>query len=354
MNVIWGAFFLVIIALLALDLLIFHRRAHAIALREAIGWTIFWIVLGVSFSGVVYLVYEHGLGGTGLAPAGGAGGGGEAAILYLTAYVLEKSLSIDNIFVIAVVFMSFNVSPELRHRILYWGILGAIAARSVMIGGGILLIQNVTWIFYVFGGFLVLTGLRMMLPDRGGDDPEEQRDSLAVRITRRIVPVTMEEHGGRFVVRERGHIMLTRCALALIAVEAADVVFAVDSVPAVLAVSTDPFIVITSNIFAIMGLRSLYFVLEGMMDKFRYLETALALLLVLIGTKMCLHDLVHIPAPIALGLIVGVVATGILASLWADRGTAGGTPPAASQDEEPALQPGSAEGLAKARASSEP
>lgn len=320
MNFIWGIFFAFVLALLALDLFVFHRRAHVIPLREAIGWSIFWIAVGIAFSAVVYVIHSQQLGGMG---SGTVAGGLDAATVYLTAYLLEKSLSVDNLFVIALVFISFNIEPMYRHRILYWGILGAIIARCVFIGGGIFLIETFDWIFYVFGAFLVYSGGRMLLSkdddDGDGAESEEPRSSLAVRIVRRIIPVSMNDHGGKLVTRENGFLVLTRCGLALIAVEAADVVFAVDSIPAVLGVTSDPFIAVSSNIFAIMGLRSLYFVLEGMMDKFRYLDTALATLLIIIGLKLCLHHVVKLPNWLALGLVVGIVGAGILASLWVDR-----------------------------------
>lgn len=312
----WIAFFILIAVLLALDLFVFHRHAREVPLREAAGWTIVWIVLGVAFSAVVYGIYEHHWFGAHFDDR--SIGGTQAAIEYLTAYVLEKSLSVDNIFVIAVVFSSFRVPPAYQHRVLFWGILGAIVARAVIIASGLWLVTRFGWMFYVFGGFLVFTGLRMMLTseDEGGEDGEAGR---VVTWARRHLPVAKEPHGSRFLARENGRLVITYLALALIVIEITDLIFAVDSVPAVLAVSTEPFVVVTSNVFAILGLRSLYFVLADMIRRFRYLQHALSILLMIIGVEMLLHSVVKIPSLASLAVVLVVVGTGVAASLLANR-----------------------------------
>ena len=307
----WVGFFALVVVLLALDLGVFHRESHAISVREAAAWTILWIALGLSFGGLVYLIYEQGWMGA------EAGTGGEALVSYLTAYLLEKSLSIDNIFVISLIFTRFRVKAEYQHRVLFWGILGAIVMRGAVIAGGVWLVQSFDWIFYVFGAWLVYAGIKSL---RSEDelDPEHSR---MMRLVRRMVPVVKgDEHGGKFLSRtRRGRRALTMLALALLAVEFTDLIFALDSIPAVLAVTPDPFLIVTSNVFAILGLRALYFVLAGMLDSFRYLKYSLAALLVVIGVKMLLHQLIHIPNLVSFAVIVAIVATGLIASVLADR-----------------------------------
>jgi tellurite resistance protein TerC len=305
----WTAFFILIAALLALDLFVFHRHAHQISLREASGWTLFWIVIGLAFGGVVYAIYEHHWLGATFDQR--SVGGTQALVEYLTAYILEKSLSIDNIFVIAVIFSSFRVPPAYQHRVLFWGIFGAVAARAVIISSGLWLVSQFTWMFYLFGAFLVFTGLRMLL----SSEDENEGAGRVVELARKYLPVAAQAHGSRFLVRENGRLVITYLALTLIAIELADLAFAVDSVPAVLAVSTEPFVVVTSNVFAILGLRSLYFVLADILRRFHYLQHALALLLIIIGAKMLLHSVMDIPSLLALVLVVAVVGAGIGVSL---------------------------------------
>ena len=313
----WIIFTAFVLALLWLDLFVFHREDHEIATREAVGWSIFWIALGLAFSGVVYLIYEHNLLGAELGHHPREiirNEGLQAVVRYLTGYLLEKSLSVDNLFVIALIFSTLGVPARYQHRVLFWGIIGALVMRFAMITGGIWLVNRFTWTFYVFGGLLIISGIKMLATS----EPEDLSKVWWMRAIRRLVRVT-EINGGRFVVRHAGKLALTPLALALIAVETADLIFAVDSVPAILAVTTEPFIVVTSNVFAILGLRSLYFVLASMLRKFRYLEVALSLLLVLIGVKMLAHDVLHIPNLISLAVVVGVVGLGIGASLIVDR-----------------------------------
>ncbi len=312
---IWIGFLLFVLVLLALDLGVFHRKAHVIAIREAVGWSIFWVSLGLAFSGVVYFIYEHHWGGAGLDPARPLDGA-DASILYLTGYLLEESLSVDNLFVISLLFRSMAVPAQFQHRLLFWGIMGALVFRGTMIAGGVWLVHKFVWTFYIFGAFLVFSGIRMLMA-KDDEDPEPEA-SWFFKVIRRVLPMAKEDHGSRLVARERGRIVFTYLAVALVAIELTDIVFAVDSVPAILAVTTEPFIVVTSNVFAILGLRSIYFVLAGMMDKFRYLKTALSVLLLVIGGKMLAHDLVKIPNLVSLAVVIGVVATGVVASLLAD------------------------------------
>jgi tellurite resistance protein TerC len=318
MTWLWLGFFALVLIMLALDLGVFHRKAHEISLREALGWTILWVALGLCFSGVVYLMYEHHWGGAGefndKAPHLH---GVDAMVLYLTGYLLEESLSVDNLFVISLLMTAMRVPGKYQHRLLFWGILGALVFRGTMITGGVWLVNRFTWTFYIFGGFLVISGIRMLF---AADDVEpEPEASWFFRLIKKLLPMARQDHGGRLLARENGKVVFTYLAIALLAIELTDIVFAVDSVPAILAVTTEPFIVITSNVFAILGLRSLYFVLAGMMSKFRYLKTALSILLVVIGGKMLAHDVYQVPNLISLSVVVGVVGIGVATSFFVDR-----------------------------------
>jgi tellurite resistance protein TerC len=318
MTWLWLGFFALVLIMLALDLGVFHRKAHEINLREALGWTVFWVVLGLSFAGIVYLMYEYHWGGAGT--HGGANvphiHGVDAMVLYLTGYLLEESLSVDNLFVISLLMTAMRVPGKYQHRLLFWGILGALVFRGTMITGGVWLVNRFTWTFYIFGGFLVISGIRMLFAaDDTEPDPEA---SWFFRGIRKVIPVAKQDHGSRLLARENGKVVFTYLAVALLAIELTDIVFAVDSVPAILAVTTEPFIVITSNVFAILGLRSLYFVLAGMMGKFRYLKTALSILLVVIGGKMLAHDIYKVPNLISLAVVVGVVGIGVATSFFVD------------------------------------
>ncbi|MFH1680044.1 MAG: TerC/Alx family metal homeostasis membrane protein [Candidatus Eisenbacteria bacterium] len=344
MILLWAGFIALVVALLALDLGIFHRRAHAVSLREALFWSAIWITCGLLFSKFVYFGYEHHWFGLGTAadPVDRAmNDGGTAAVKYITGFVVEKSLSADNIFVIAMIFGFFGVPPVYQHRVLFWGILGALIMRGVMIAIGATLVARFTWILLVFGVFLIATGLKMLFLRSEDVDPNR---NIAVRLARRFFPVTSRFHGQHFLVRagskashagalpgdegtsddavERakpGALMLTPLAVALVTVETSDVIFAVDSIPAIFAITGDPFLVFTSNVFAILGLRALFFVLAGMIDRFRYLKVSLSLVLVLVGVKMLiakwLHRLLgehfHI---IVLVTVLGILAAGVLVS----------------------------------------
>jgi tellurite resistance protein TerC len=324
MLLMYSGFFALILFLLALDLGVFHRKAHIISVKEALGWSAFWIILGLLFSVFVYYGYENhwlGLGrtpdmmGSAAVSVEGIGtvynDGYSAVTKYITGYLVEKSLSVDNIFVISMIF-SFLAIPQIyQHRVLFWGIIGALVMRGLMIAVGSAIIQEFTWVVYVFGIFLILTGLKMLLLKGQNTDPHS---SIVVRMTRRLFPVTQRFHGQHFFVRAGskqsheaavpgsepqrdevvesampGTLLATPLLLGLVMVEFTDLIFAVDSIPAIFAITADPFIVLTSNVFAILGLRSLYFALAGMIDKFRFLKVSLALVLILVGAKMMTH-----------------------------------------------------------------
>jgi tellurite resistance protein TerC len=317
----WLGFFALVALLLVLDLGVLHRKATEPSLKSAAWWTIAWVCLGLSFSGAVYLIYEHGWLGAHMAVAHGhpdrGTGGRDAAFVYVSAYLLEQALSIDNIFVMSLLFRSFRVPVKYQHRVLFWGILGAIVFRIAMLGGGAYLATRFSWVFYVFGAYLAWQGIKLFRDD---DDTAGEHDkSLAIRALRRFVRIVDGDHGGKFTVRIDGRRALTTVAVCLVVIELTDIVFALDSIPAVLSVSQDTFIMVTSNIFAILGLRSLYFVLAGAMSKFKYLKMALAVLLVLIGAKMIAHDIYAMSHAVSLALIAGIIGSGILVSVIANR-----------------------------------
>jgi tellurite resistance protein TerC len=298
----WIGFFILVAVLLALDLGVLNRGAHIPTFRR--------------FSGVVYLMYEnHWLGARMLDDNGKVATGGDAAIVYLSAYLLEQALSIDNIFVIALLFANFRVPPQYQHRVLFWGILGAVVFRVAMLGGGAYLASRVTWIFYVFGAYLGYQGYKLL---RSNHEEQTNLDNHpAIRFLRRFVTIVDGDHDGKFTVRHHGRTALTTLAVCLIVVELTDIVFALDSIPAVLSVSRETFIMVTSNIFAILGLRSLYFVLAGAMAKFEYLKIALAILLILIGAKMCASNHYHVSNVVSLLAIAGIISAGVIASIIA-------------------------------------
>lgn len=319
----WVGFLLLVFACLAIDLGAFRRRhkhGEDMTLREATVWTLIWISVGVAFSGVIYYIYQHGIGGAVLDTRAGIvrGDGGHAATLYLTAFVLEKSLSIDNLFVIALVFQQFGVRPVHQHRVLLWGILGAIIMRGIMIGGGLYLVERFSWLFYVFGLYLAYQGVKLVV---AGDDDDEGGDeeSWFHRAIRKVLPISEEIEEDHFVTRINGKFFFTPLVLALIVVEFTDVMFALDSIPAVLAVSTEDFICYTSNIFAVLGLRSLYFVLAEMMERFKYLKHSLAVILVFVGVKLIFHHQIteHIPQAISIyGSLAIITLTLVVGILW--------------------------------------
>ncbi len=307
---IWVAFLIFVVAVVALDLGVFHRKPTTPTLRDAMVWTLIWVTMSLLFVGMVYLLYENNYTWASLATEHLTGK--EAASQYLMGYVLEKSLSVDNIFVIAMIFSYFRVPLELQHRVLFWGILGAVVLRGVMIALGVALINNFDWVTYIFGAFLIYTAAKMMMIRHENVDPG---DNPLVILAKRWLPVSNQYHGQHFFVRVDGALMVTPLFLALLLVESSDVMFAVDSIPAIFAVTRDPFIVFTSNIFAILGLRSLYFVLAGYMAKFRYLQNALVFVLAYVGIKMILSNHYHIPDGASMGIILGILLVGVLASV---------------------------------------
>lgn len=318
----WTAFILLIFCLLALDLGVLNRRAHTPSIKEALSWTAGWVSLGVLFSGVVFYIYENQL----YSQAEGMGtiaySGKEAMLTYLMGFVLEESLSIDNLFVMVLIFKSYRIPSAFQHRVLFWGILGAIVMRAIMIMGGVWLVTRFEWIMYVFGAYLLVQGLLQLRPEKDEGEDETPTSTLLERLVGKVLPVLREDiPSGKFLVRKDGVLHATLLFVALVSVEFTDVVFALDSVPAVLTVSTDPFIVFTSNVFAILGLRSLYFVIAGMMDRFGHLKYALAAILIFVGAKMVVHKFFHVPIAVSLAVIVTAVLAGVLSSMWSSRPT---------------------------------
>lgn len=313
MALFWIGFILLVIILLALDLGVFNREAHVVTTREALRWTTVWVSLSLLFSIFIYFAYE----GQWFGHATYITSGKQALLTYLTGYLVEQSLSVDNIFVIAVIFTYFRIPPESQHRVLFWGILGAIVFRGLMIGVGVVLIQNFSWITYVFGAFLFYAAYQMF---RSGDhSPVEIENNSTVKLVKRFVPVTRSFFGNQFFVRKMGKLAATPLFVALMVVETTDIMFAFDSIPAIFAITTDPFLVFTSNIFAILGLRSLYFVLASILDRFKYLRYSLVFILAFVGFKMIAAHYVHLPEWLSLGVILVSLAGGILPSLWMER-----------------------------------
>lgn len=297
----WIGFNAFVLLMLALDLGVFHRKAHIVSFKESVAWTVVWIVLAMLFNlGVAHYA------------------GSDRALEFLTGYVIEKSLSVDNLFVFALLFSYFRVPPLFQHKVLFWGILGALLMRALMIGLGAVLIAKFSWIIYVFGAFLILTGIKMIVKREEEIHPE--RNPL-VHGFKKLMPVTSDYRGDRFFVVENGVRHATPLLLVLLLVEFSDIIFAVDSIPAIFAVTQDPFIVYSSNVFAILGLRSLYFVLAGVLDKFHYLKVGLGVVLSFVGVKMLLgHTAWKIDTHLSLGVIVAVLTASVVASLvWPQR-----------------------------------
>ena len=327
----YAGFIAIVLFLLALDLGVFHRKAHTPSMRESIGWTAAWISVALLFAGAVYWLYEHSILGLGLAvPIVGSPGefttldGFEATKLYLTAYLVEKSLSMDNVFVIAMIFTSLAIPTQYQHRVLFWGILGALIMRGLMIGVGAVVIAQYAWIVYVFGALLIFSAIKMGLAK---EDTKDIRESRIVKLFSRFLPFSRDLDGQKLVSHLGGRWHATPLLVALLVIEASDLMFAIDSIPAVFAITGDPFLVFTSNIMAILGLRSLYFCLASAMTQFRYLKTALIAVLLFVGIKMCLmHTPWKVPPEISLAVVVGLLVSGIAASLLRQIGTTE-TPP---------------------------
>ena len=288
----WIGFNIFVLGMLALDLGVFHRKAHTISIKEASIWSVVWVCLAMIFNVGIYYAW-----------------GSEKALEFLTGYVIEKSLSVDNLFVFLMIFQYFSTPSQYQHRVLFWGILGALILRAVFIATGSALLSNFHWMIYVFGGFLVVTGIKMYLQ---GDEKIEPEKNPVVRLFERFVPMIRKYDGQNFFIRREGKSYATLLMLVLIVVETTDVIFAIDSIPAIFAITDDPFIIYTSNVFAILGLRALYFMLAGVMEMFVYLKIGLSVVLCFVGAKMMLVDIYKIPIGVSLGVIGSVFCSRLL------------------------------------------
>jgi tellurite resistance protein TerC len=294
-TLLWAGFNVFVLGMLALDLGVFHRKSHTVTVPEALTWTGVWVTLSLFFNLFIYYYF-----------------GEEKAVEFFTGYLIEKSLSVDNIFVIIMIFSYFQVPQEYQHKVLFWGILGALVMRVIFIFSGIELIHRFHWLVYIFGGFLVFTGIRMIT---SGDDKIEPEKNPIIKLARRMFSVTPTFEGDQFFTKHEGKTWVTPLFLVVILIEVTDLIFAVDSIPAILSISEDPFIVYTSNVFAILGLRSLYFALSGIEKYFHYLKFGLSAILIFVGVKMCIVDFYKIPVSISLIVIVFVLAIAMLASV---------------------------------------
>lgn len=306
--IIWISFFIIIFVILALDLGVFNKTAHIISTKEATKWTILWMIASFLFSGVIYWIYSKGYisNPDHLKPIG-------ASLKYITGYLIELSLSVDNIFVIAIIFTAFKIPQKYQHRVLFWGILGAVLFRGLMIYFGVLIIHKFAWTSYIFGVFLIYTAVKMLM--HGEEQQFEPKKSFVYKSLKKIMPISNHIDGEHFFVKRRHITAATPLFVALVVIEVMDVVFAVDSVPAILAITNDPFLVFSSNIFAILGLRSMYFFLANMLEKFSYLEYSLIVILTFVGLKMVAQDFVEIPEWVSLAVIAISLISGIVVSL---------------------------------------
>jgi tellurite resistance protein TerC len=295
----WIIFSVFVLGMLALDLGVFNRKAHEVHYKEALAWSVVWVALSLAFNAWIYFEF-----------------GSEKALEFLTGYLIEKALSVDNIFVFVVLFASFAVPKMYQHRVLFWGVLGAIFMRAIFIGLGAALVSRFHWIMYVFGAILIYTGIKLMA--EGEAEPHPEKNPI-YKFARRLMPATPDYHGKHFVIVKDGRRYATPLLLVLIAIEATDVVFAVDSIPAIFAITTDPFIVYTSNIFAILGLRAMYFLLAGVIDKFHFLKYGLALVLLFVGVKMIIAEWFKIPIVVSLGVIAFLLTGSVIASIMWPR-----------------------------------
>ena len=309
---VWILFFVMVFVILALDLGIFNKTPHIISTKEASKWTAIWVSLSLAFSGVIYWLY-----GTNYIPNADKLTQSGAAIKFITGYLIELSLSVDNIFVIAIIFASFKIAQKFQHRVLFWGIIGAIVFRGLMISFGVVLINKFSWTTYVFGAFLIFTAVKMLLTN--DEDDFKPKDSFVYKTIGRFIPITTETNEERFFIKIDNKNYATPLFVALIVIEVMDVLFAVDSVPAILAITSDPFLVFSSNIFAILGLRSMYFFLANMLEKFQYLEYSLIAILTFVGLKMLLHNYIDISEWASLLVIAVSLAAGVLFSLYKSK-----------------------------------
>jgi len=299
-GILWIAFNAFVLAMLALDLGVFHRKAHEVKVREALIWSLVWIALAMAFNVGIYFTLGH-----------------DPALKFLTGYLLEKSLSVDNLFVFLLIFTYFKVPLTYQHKVLFWGILGALIMRAIFIFAGISLIEKFHWLFYVLGAFLIYTGVKLAFQKDQEVHPDK---NPVIALVRKIIPVTKEFSGSKFFVKQDGKRFATPLFVILLIVETTDVIFAVDSVPAILGISQDPFIVYSSNVFAILGLRSLYFALSGVMEMFHHLHYGLSIILIFVGVKMLASDYLKIPIWAALGFIALVLLVSVVASIrWPQK-----------------------------------
>ncbi|NJN95483.1 MAG: TerC family protein [Anaerolineales bacterium] len=301
----WVGFNVFVLAMLALDLGVFHRHTHTVSVKEATIWSVVWVALSMCFNLGLYFFWDT------LSPTSQYSNG-EAALAFFTGYLIEKSLSVDNIFVFVLIFTYFAVPALYQHRVLFWGIIGALLMRGILIAVGAALLHEFHWIIYIFGGFLIFTGIRMAFHK---DEELHPEDNPLVKLFRRFMRVSPNYADDKFFVRQAGLLMATPLFLVLLIVESTDLVFALDSIPAIFAVTEDPFIIYTSNVFAILGLRSLYFVLAGVIDKFHYLKLGLSVVLTFVGVKMVIAEFYKIPIGVSLGVIAAILTISILASL---------------------------------------
>ncbi|MFA5625768.1 MAG: TerC family protein [Bradymonadales bacterium] len=326
----WILFLILVIFLLSLDLGVFNRKTHVIGTSEALKWTLFWIGLALLFSVAIYFMYENHWWGIGRHD-GADDDGITATTNYITGYLIEKALSLDNIAVIAMVFAAFRVPLEFQHRVLFWGILGALIFRGIMIGIGAVAIAQFSWVLWIFGAFLIFIAFKTTFA--GDHDDSNPQDNVLLKVAKKFMPVTEKIEGMHFFLKIDGKWLMTPLFLALIVVESSDIVFAVDSIPAIFAITTDPFIVFTSNIFAILGLRSLYFVLASILEKFRFLKYAIGLILAYVGVKLLIpaayalynlafdtqHVAFHLPNWSSLSVVAGSIFISIVASILYDK-----------------------------------
>ncbi len=305
---IWFGFIALVFGLLALDLGVFHKSNKKVSMKESLAWTTVWVVIALAFGGVIYFLYDENI--YNLNPNGISAH--QAMIEYYTGYLIEESLSLDNIFVIAMIFAYFKIESKFQHNILFWGIIGAVVFRLIMILLGTAFVEKFEWSTYVFGGILIFSAIKML---RGGEEDSDFKESLGVKILSKIYPIEWENQNGKYFVKRGGKRHATVLFAALIVVEFSDILFAVDSIPAIFSITKDPFIVFTSNIFAILGLRNLYFFLSNMMDKFGYIKYALVAVLLFVGIKMMVVHYIKIPALLSLGVILGSLLLGVLVSV---------------------------------------
>lgn len=292
----WIGFTVFVLMMLALDLGVFHRKAHVVKVREALVWSAFWIGLALCFNAGIYFWFGY-----------------DRALEFLTGYLIEKALSVDNLFVFLVLFAYFAVPDRLQHRVLFWGIVGALVMRAAFILAGAALLQRFHWVIYVFGAFLVFTGIKLLASREEGEvDPER---NIVLRLFRKVVRSVPDYRDAKFVVKEAGRHFATPLLTVLVVIETTDIIFAVDSIPAIFAVTTDPFIVFTSNIFAILGLRALFFLLAGMLGKFRFLKVGLGLVLAFVGAKMLVSGIIHVPIAVSLGVVAALLGLSVAVSL---------------------------------------